>query len=457
MTMDDLLRRRFAGLDAVAVPDLRAEVDRRATALAQRATTATVRGRTTGRPGAARDNARRPARLARGSAIALAVALVVLAATLAVGAGWLFTTPPPLPSETPSRASQTPPTAPARSATPGDGGLVAYSQGSAIWVVNSDGTGGRVLVPAAQGPIGWLPGASRLLFSTDKAAAIGIVDARSSEVETYGSPCPVEVVPTAVLDLCVAQFGAAPISPDGTRLAYAFSGQRGESGREVKVSAIATLNLTSGVVTKLESTQTSNPWFGETCATAASTGENHAPAWSADGTSLVFTRDSIGPAAGGECQAAVVTVNVDGTNLRAVPLPDALQGEFPVWSPDGSVFFFNARGNVYTGRSDFTDIRAVTSDGVSGGSAWTRDGRIVFLRSSAPASIRDRRSDVWIMDRDGGHSTRLEATVPALTAAGCLVCPYPVYRPGVVDPSAVRTTPPYEALWITSLFWQPAP
>ena len=54
----------------------------------------------------------------------------------------------------------------------------------------------------------------------------------------------------------------------------------------------------------------------------------------------------------------------------------------------------------------------------------------------------------------------MEATVPALSAAGCMSCPYPVYDIAgevVVDPLAVRQTPPYRSFWITQMLWQPVP
>ena len=58
------------------------------------------------------------------------------------------------------------------------------------------------------------------------------------------------------------------------------------------------------------------------------------------------------------------------------------------------------------------------------------------------------------MDADGEHATVLEATVPALTAAGCLVCWYPGYGDGI-DLRAVRQTPPLVRFESTPMLWQP--
>ena len=52
---------------------------------------------------------------------------------------------------------------------------------------------------------------------------------------------------------------------------------------------------------------------------------------------------------------------------------------------------------------------------------WTLDGRIVFLREAAPGP-----DDIRIVDANGGNDALLEPTIPALTAAGCVVCPNPI-------------------------------
>ena len=128
----------------------------------------------------------------------------------------------------------------------------------------------------------------------------------------------------------------------------------------------------------------------------------------------------------GFCQSTIFTVNVDGSDLRRLVPPD-VPALSPRWSPDGSSIIFHAAtpagttSDIYAVRADGTGLRALTSDGVSVWPHWTRDGRIVFIRGITP----DGRGDLWIMDGAGGNATPLDATVPALTAAGCLVCPHP--------------------------------
>lgn len=406
---------------------------------------------------------------ASGGAVRLAAAVLLvglLAGAIAVGSG-LVKLPAILPPSAPSPVVIDSPSASPQQ----QDGVVAYELGGGIWIVNPDGTGMRELVPelvpgdpGGTNALGWLPDGSRLVYWTADGLEerIGLTDALGSERVTYGSLCPVAVDAADVLDSCHAELEGVGISPDGTRVAYAVWGPaRGPSDPppDVELSAIAILDLATGRVTKVASTETSNPLL-RVCDTAANQGMNHSPTWSPDGRSLLFTRDFIGPLVDGECQNGAFTVNADGSDLRELALPDAMRGQPPVWSPDGSTFFFNAGGDVHTGHAGFTDIRAATSDGLSGARSWTRDGRIIFTRWTAPGPGAGGRGDIWVMDSDGGNATPLEATVPALSAAGCMVCPYPVYAAAgeaVVDPLVMQTTPPFEAFWITLMYWQPTP
>ena len=100
--------------------------------------------------------------------------------------------------------------------------------------------------------------------------------------------------------------------------------------------------------------------------------------------------------------------------------------------------------DVYAVDPDGAGLHALTSDGVSALPAWTRGGRIVFVRWTDLAA---GEGDLWVMDGDGGNATPIDANVPALTSVGCAVCPYP-YAPNLY------WTPEG---YLNERLWQPMP
>jgi hypothetical protein len=171
-----------------------------------------------------------------------------------------------------------------------------------------------------------------------------------------------------------------------------------------------------------------------------------------------------GPDGNFDCPEALLTVNVDGTDTRQIVAPGQLTGDLQAnWSSDGSRIlvdgFVNHRGSerpfggdIYSVNSDGRGFHALTDDRLSASPSWTRDGRIAFTHWAGPASTD--RGDLWVMDADGANARLLEATVPALTAAGCLVCWYPGYGDRI-DLRAVRQTPPLVRFESTPMLWQP--
>ena len=404
------------------------------------------------------------------AAAALLVALV--AGTMAIGSG-LVKLPAllPLPS---AWSSPTPPVSASASASatdsPATPGLVAYESEGRVWIANDDGTGAHELLPDVPGyhsPIGWSPDGSRLVYSftrPDSSGGLGVTDAAGSRPREYDSLCPVG--PDGALASCVTDLMEASLSPDGTSVAYAINDRSGSQNEVVEGSAIAILNLATGQVTRLLASQTV-PTRTPTpvCENAPYLSMNHSPTWSPDGRQLIFVRDHAGPMVGSECQSATLIADVDGGALQRIPLPDELQGAVPVWSPDGSMFILEG-GGVYTSRADLTGITPVASGGISSlASAWTKDGRVVFIRWDTesgqllfPCSpCGDLHGDLWIMDADGKNATKLEPTVPALTAAGCIACPYPTYDingEAGIDLTVGRS-PPYKPFWSGNMLWQP--
>ena len=171
---------------------------------------------------------------------------------------------------------------------------------------------------------------------------------------------------------------------------------------------------------------------------------------------------------------ATFVVDADGTDLRQL-VDTALYARDAAWSRDGSTIAFtsaipwlgvdqlgkrenfNEDSDVYTVRSDGSDVRRLTNFAPTrvdrgapvqvGGhvAGWTRDGRLIFIVLQWAGDEGDSTNlppEVWIMDADGGNARQIDGSSPAaLNEVGCVDCPYP---------------PGGDGLEFTA-FWRPAP
>jgi hypothetical protein len=467
--MDDL-RRRFARLDGVQVPDLWDRIEQRAADFGALPSVSPVRATSV-------RSRRSPGRPLIVLLAAAAVLVALVAGALAMGSGPvkrpLVVAPEasashvavgPSPSD-PSNAPASPsPATPPR--------LVAYTVSEPIndcqrpllslchvdraWVVNTDGTDARPLQPeSVRGVLGWTRDGSRVMYSDNGDLAMldtigsapvivpnrpwcpsgvkrGDCEVPLIESGTGSSPVLVQdrtLCPTDVKDHnCQADIeeGLA-VSPDGSRIAYALS-----EGRELDLSSIVIYDLSSGRTTRLGSTRAHGDFQ---CRTSASEGVNGRPTWSPDGTKLAFERQVIGPLRNGACQATVFVVGTDGNDLVQL-VPKRMIAIWPSWSPDSTMIAFQSASpgaaggkgpetdDIYTVRSDGSALRQLTDDGRSIMPRWTSDGRIVYrhLRSLSDPS---EKAQLWVMDADGGHKTRIaDGDIAELTELGCTICPY---------------------------------
>lgn len=111
------------------------------------------------------------------------------------------------------------------------------------------------------------------------------------------------------------------------------------------------------------------------------------PAWSADGSQIVFNSDR-------DDRDTLYIMDADGRNVRALFAGETFNDYDAQWSPDNSrlVFVSDRSGigrDIYTVNPDGTDLQAVTTTGtIKGDPAWSPDGQdIVFWERRTNGNI----------------------------------------------------------------------
>jgi TolB protein len=194
-------------------------------------------------------------------------------------------------------------------------------------------------------------------------------------------------------------------SPDGTRIAYA--AQVGTREEDQGLSEIYVMNADGTGQKRLT---TNEDFDGD-------------PAWSPDGTRIAFTRATgVGTDA---VRSGIAVMDADGRSARQITRArgSSFDGT-PAWSPDGSRIVFtratfgerseDATFDLFTVAPDGTGLKKIVPGG--GDPSWSPDGtRIAY------ASIRDRlgitcfqecatSGEIYVADADGRRQRRLTRT-----------------------------------------------
>lgn len=165
-------------------------------------------------------------------------------------------------------------------------------------------------------------------------------------------------------------------SPDGSRIVYA---QGAPDNEEVDLYV---MNADGTGITQL----------------TRSPGSETSPAWSPDGTQIVFvgTQDD---------STDLFVMPADGGEATRLTQTDVEEWS-PAWSPDGSQIAYVARngngGNIHVMSADGTNDTTLTSDNGSWLPSWSPDGSQILF-----SQRREGGFEVALMNADGSNITQL--------------------------------------------------
>lgn len=135
------------------------------------------------------------------------------------------------------------------------------------------------------------------------------------------------------------------------------------------------------------------------------TGGAERPAWSHDGSKVVYAEISSAP-------HRIAIINSDGTNNQYFDLGTAY-GFYPSISPNGAKIAFDSdlanpgtiADDIYSMNVDGSNIVRLTTSGDNTHARWSPDGtKILFI------STRDGSEDIFVMNADGTNQTSLGTT-----------------------------------------------
>jgi TolB protein len=264
---------------------------------------------------------------------------------------------------------------------------------SAIYAANRDGSRSVQLTHPGDGIVDdlpdWSPDGSTIVFERlfqPAAPDLPTVADEVMRVNRDGSG--LTQIGTCLGD-CVSN-DDPQYSPDGSQIVY------------TRLMHVSGGSLALGVW--IMGSDGSNPHQIEQGQTSTGS-EDHEPAWSPDGTSIVFTRvnDTVDPVNG----QALFVVATSGGEPRQIT-PWTLNAGGANWSPDGSKILFESyrdcpcrvTSQAYTVAPDGSGLTQLTKAGRNIEPNWSPDGKQIVY-GHQPGVGPDHFPDLWEMDASG--------------------------------------------------------
>jgi len=305
---------------------------------------------------------------------------------------------------------------PAQAAYPGGNGRIAFASGGfprALATIEPNGSGRTQIVDQGDDPV-WSPDGTQIAYTAPPTLTHG---PQLAIVNADGTG---PVFPTGTAD----NESQPSWSPDGSKIAFT----RFVPDGPFFVFEVFAMNADGTGQARLTDSRADDPGFAAT-----------EPAWSPDGTRIAFTRTITQPG-NQPLDEEIYVMSADGTDLTRLthnPATTVLANDLsPAWSPDGTQIVFSSRREgsygVHVMNADGTGLRRVAEAPQASFPAWSPDGeRLAFANPF---------HDIHTVRVDG---TGLENVTRTPSVSELNPDWQPVNR--VPDCSGVRATP--DSLW----------